>query len=95
MREELDRVIHQPIRTQIMAYLVGLGHCDYMSLKKALKLSDGHMSTHMRELIESGYVEMEKAFVENKPRTTYRLTLLGKKRFRQYITSLKSLIAKI
>ena len=90
--KELDKIIHQPIRTRIVAHLVNFGSSDYTSLKKALDLTDGHMSTHMRELLESGYVEMDKAFVENKPKTTYRITKEGKKRFTEYVGVLKSLI---
>lgn len=50
INNSIDKVIHQPVRTQIMAYLINVKTCDYMTLKKALKLTDGHMTTHMREL---------------------------------------------
>ena len=92
MKDDLDRVIHQPVRTKIMAYLVGREASDYATLKKALDLSDGHMSTHMKELIGSGYVEAEKAFVDKKPRTTYVITKLGKERFGDYVSALKRVI---
>jgi len=90
--EELDKVIHQPVRTRIMAYLANVKECDYTTLRDALQLSDGHMSTHMKELLTSGYIEMEKTFVNNKPKTTYRITKEGKKRFAAYVSSLKQLI---
>lgn len=90
---EIDKVIHQPVRTKIMALLVSVKECDYTTLKTKLGLSDGHMSTHMKELLESNYVEMEKAFVDNKPRTTYRVTKEGKKKFTQYVNTLKNLIS--
>lgn len=90
---ELDRVIHQPIRTRIMAMLVNIGECDYTTIKNTLQLSDGHMSTHMKELVSSEYVEMEKAFVENKPKTTYRITKLGRAKFVEYVKALKNIIA--
>lgn len=92
MKDELDKVIHQPIRTRIMAILVSQGECDYSSLKRQLELTDGHMSTHMKELLSSGYVEMEKAFVENKPKTTYSVTKEGKKKFAEYVNALKKVI---
>ena len=90
---DLDKVIHQPIRTRIMAFLANVKECDYTSLKNSLKLTDGHMSTHMKELLASGYVEMEKSFIENKPRTTYRITKDGKKRFLLYVNALKELVS--
>jgi predicted ArsR family transcriptional regulator len=93
MGKDLDQVIHQPARTKIVAHLVNFGACDYTSLKNTLGLSDGHMSTHMRQLVESGYVDVEKAFVDNKPKTTYKITKEGRKKFSEYIMALKKLIS--
>lgn len=76
-----------------MAHLINTGQCDYTALKNTLGLSDGHMSTHMKELLGAGYVEMKKTFVENKPKTTYKVTKEGKKRFAEYVNTLKALIA--
>jgi DNA-binding MarR family transcriptional regulator len=91
--EELDKVLHQPIRTRIMAFLAATKECDYTTLKNHLNLTDGHMSTHMKELLNSNLVEMEKEFVNNKPRTTYRITKEGKKRFLNYVAALKNLLS--
>lgn len=93
MKTDLDQIIHQPVRTKIIAYLVSGGACDFTTLKKALDLTDGHMSTHMKLLVENGYVDMEKTFVDNKPKTTYKISKDGKKKFAEYINSLKNLIA--
>lgn len=92
MEKALNRVLHQPIRTRIIALLVARGSCDYNSLKKEFNLSDGHMSTHMKELIEHGYVEAEKKFIDNKSRTTYYLTPVGREAFVGYVRSLKHII---
>jgi hypothetical protein len=35
---------------------------------------------------------MEKAFVKNKPRTTYRLTKHGKKKLEEYLNILKRIL---
>ncbi len=90
---ELDKVIHQPVRTKIMAYLINMGATDYTTIKQALSLSDGHMSTHMKELTSKKYIAMKKAFVDNKPKTTYNITILGKERFAQYLTQLKNILS--
>lgn len=89
---ELDQILHQPVRTKIMAYLIGVGSCDFTTLKKSLELSDGHMSTHMKLLVENGYVEVEKNFVDNKPKTIYKLTPEGKKKFSLYVEALKKMV---
>lgn len=90
---ELDKVIHQPVRTKIMAYLSSVKECDYTTLRNSLELSDGHMSTHMKELVASQYIEMEKTFVDNKPKTTYRITNAGRKAFTNYVSVLKDIIS--
>ncbi len=92
MPNELDQTIHQPIRTKIIALLLNSGECDYSRIKFSLDITDGHMSTHMKVLVGENYVEMEKSFVDNKPKTTYRMTKHGKKKFAEYIESLKKII---
>lgn len=92
MDQALNRVLHQPIRTRIMALLVARGSCDYNGLKKEFNLSDGHMTTHMKELVEHDYVKVKKTFVDNKSRTTYHLTPTGSAAFTQYIRLLKAII---
>lgn len=90
---ELDRVIHQPVRTRIMAYLASHGPTDYVTLRDSLGLTDGHMTTHMRELIGCDYVSFEKDFIDNKkPRTTYKLSAVGRKQFGAYIKALNEII---
>ena len=89
---ELDNLIHQPIRTKIMTYLANVGEADYTIIKKTLNLNDGHMSTHMKKLIEADYVGFKKEFVDNKPKTTYWLTKFGKQKYKDYIISIKQLL---
>ena len=92
MVNELDQVIHQPIRTKIIALLLNSGECDYSTIKNTLNISDGHMSTHMKVLVTEEYVAMEKTFVDNKPKTTYKITKHGKKKFSEYIDVLKKIV---
>ena len=75
-----------------MAYLVTARKADFSELKRALALTDGHMSTHMKLLVEANYVEAEKSFVANKPKTTYRLTGEGKRAFSEYVATLKKIL---
>ena len=89
---QLDEVIHQPVRTRIIAYLINCTECDYTSLKKYLGLTDGHMSTHMKVLIAKKYVSMTKCFVKNKPKTTYKIIDLGIDNFKNYLNTLKKII---
>lgn len=64
-------LLNRESKQDFVALLTARGSCDYNGLKKELGLSDGHMTTHMKELVEHAYVQVEKSFIDNKPRTTY------------------------
>jgi|TARA_B100002003_G_C13991429_1_gene479071 DNA-binding PadR family transcriptional regulator len=49
----------------------------------------------MTELSEAGFVEVEKGFVHNRPRTTYSLTAGGRRSLRAYKRTLVELISTI
>ncbi len=89
---ELNRILHQPIRTQIVAYLVAHEQCDYNTVKKLFDLSDGHMTTHMRELLGSGYVIAEKLTIDGKSKTIYHITSEGHVAFNEYVAELRKII---
>lgn len=93
MHEELDKILHQPIRTRIMAYLATQKSADYTTLRDMFLLTDGHMTTHMKELAENDYVSITKEFINNKPRTTYTITEKGTKAFLKYVATLKKIIS--
>lgn len=92
MSFDLDRILHQPIRTKIVSYLVVHQSCDFNTIKKLFHLSDGHMTTHMRELLDSGYVIVEKQIIEGKLKTVYHITDVGKQAFSNYVTMLKQIL---
>ena len=75
-----------------MAFLANIGECDYTHIKKSLNISDGHMSTHMKKLVSADYVICHKLFVDNKPKTKYKLSKLGKVKLKKYLESLKRII---
>jgi DNA-binding HxlR family transcriptional regulator len=90
--ENIDEVIHGRLRLGIMAYLVGAGTGDFVTLKQHLKSSDGNLSIHLRKLEEAGYVTIKKSFVDRKPRTEIAVTSLGRKAFVNYLDSISSLM---
>lgn len=88
----LDDVIHGRARLGIVAYLSGGEEADFVSLRAALKLSDGNLSTHLAKLEEAGYVRVKKRFVAKKPQTTVALTDAGRKAYIAYLDQLKQLL---
>jgi DNA-binding MarR family transcriptional regulator len=87
-----DSLIHQPIRTQIIAYLIKHEVMSFKMLKELLDVTDGNLSTHIKKLVEAGYVVEEKFFEGKRPKTNYTITPLGANKFKTYITTLKEFI---
>jgi len=88
---EIDSIIHAPVRLGIVSMLASVGELDFNSIGEQLELSDGNLSTHLRKLEESGYVECRKSFLDRKPRSTYRLLPKGRAAFERYINVLEKI----
>lgn len=81
---EVDRLIHEPARLMIMALLYVIESGDFTFLMSQTGLTWGNLSSHMSKLESAGYVEVEKEFVNRKPRTMLNLTEEGRAAFRTY-----------
>jgi DNA-binding MarR family transcriptional regulator len=93
---ELDKIIHQPVRLQIMSSLIALDvgeQVDFVYLREILNLTDGNLGAHLSKLEETGYIKVEKTFVERKPRTFVNATGKGRDAFDEHIAELKKIIA--
>ncbi len=94
---QLDNIIHQPIRLQIMAALVGLDkneQVNFIYLRNLLKLTDGNLGAHLSKLEEAGYVKLEKTFVAKRPCTFVSPTGKGRDAFNEHVKALEELIKK-
>jgi len=88
----LDTAVHGPLRLGIMTALQVDGALDFTTLKKRLHTVDGSLNSHLSKLEERGYITSKKAFVSLRPKTTYKITSIGRKAFADYIQSMKCLI---
>jgi predicted ArsR family transcriptional regulator len=88
----LNAVLHQPVRTRIVAYLKARGESTFVELKTALESSDGNLEAHMKKLTEAGYVAVRKVSGRGRPKTFYELTSSGKAAFHEYVAALNSLL---
>jgi DNA-binding MarR family transcriptional regulator len=90
---DFDKLVHQPTRLQIFAYLYQHGETPFSALKDDLDITEGNLSSHIQTMEEAGAVRVEKEFVDRKPQTTYELTEAGREKFEDHIGTLESLIA--
>jgi DNA-binding PadR family transcriptional regulator len=68
------------------------GPLDFTTLKRRLETVDGSLNLHLGKLEESAYITSRKAFVNLRPKTTYRITAAGRRALAGYLQSMKSLI---
>jgi hypothetical protein len=91
----LDTAVHGPIRLGIMTALQVDGALDFTTLKKRVDTVDGSLNLHLGKLEECAYITSKKAFVGLRPKTTYKISPLGRKALANYLQSMKNLIEYI
>jgi DNA-binding MarR family transcriptional regulator len=85
---EFDPVLLSQVRLGVVSVLLTRGQASFPELQGLLGLTQGNLSTHLKKLENAGYVEIEKAFVDRKPRTTVTLTKSGRKAFLRHVEQL-------
>ncbi len=92
---ELDEIIHQPVRLQIMAALLAAGsdaEVEFTFLRGRLGCTDGNLGAHLDKLTGARYVSARKVFVGRKPVTYLSATRMGRRAFEDHVTALQDII---
>ena len=71
---KIDRLIHEPSRYMLMAYLYVVEVADFLFLLRQTGMTWGNLSAYLGRLEAAGYVVIEKELLGKKPHTTVRLT---------------------
>ncbi len=82
--DDIDKLIHEPARLLVIAYLYVVESADFIFLRSQTGLTWGNLSSHISKLENAGYVTVTKEFVERKPHTMLQLTSAGRKAFETY-----------
>lgn len=92
-KPELDRVIHEPARLQIISYLATGGpEVAFTELGEKLDLSSGNLSVQLKKLEETGYLSIVKSFKDNRPLTSVTITKAGMEALKLYLDELEQMI---
>lgn len=86
---KLNRIIHDPARLLILTFLYPVPKLDYLSLRKAIKLTTGNLSRQLQILEKAGYVAIEKRFKGRYPQTICGMTKKGREALALYAQMLK------
>jgi len=88
----IDKLIHEPSRYMLMAYLCVVEIADFLFLLRQTGMTWGNLSAHLSKLEAAGYVAIEKGFLGKKPHTTVRLTDQGCSAFEEYRGNMKRVL---
>ena len=89
-----DDMIHPPTRLAIVSLLAAVEWADFKVIRDQVGLSDSALSKQLSTLEEAGYVQIRKAFIGKRPRTSARLTRAGLAAFKQHVAALQQLIER-
>ena len=80
----VDRLLHEPSRTVIMAILTAVESADFLYLQRETGLTKGNLSVHLSKLEQAGFVNIEKTYRGKKPLTLCHMTEEGRNAFAAY-----------
>jgi len=89
---EIDKLVHEPARYLIMAYLYVVDSADFLFLMRQTELTKGNLSAHLSKLEAAEYVEICKEFVNKKPHTMLKMTPKGRTAFDTYRVAMKQML---
>ena len=92
---DVDRLVHEPARYLIMAYLYVVESADALFLQRQMGLTWGNLSSHLSKLEASSYVAVEKEFRGKKPCTMISLTEKGREAFRGYRAAMQETLRSL
>ncbi len=92
---ELDRLIHEPARLRLVTLLYVVDEADFAYVADRTGMTAGNISSHMARLERAGYVEVDKSFVDRRPRTVYRLTAAGRTAVETYRREIDALLSGV
>jgi len=91
---QLNKVIHEQSRLKILLLLASSKTKDvpFIEIKKQLGFTAGNLSIQLKTLEEASYINVEKSFEDNKPKTSVSITKEGKKALVSYMNDLESML---
>lgn len=87
----IPEAFQSKLRLAILSSLL-TGQKSFSELKDITLATDGNLGAQIKKLADTGFVAVEKAFVNNKPQTTCIITEYGKRQFIEYVEMLENIL---
>ena len=91
----LNKIFDNRIRLGVMSVLIVNEEISFNDLKGVLEVTDGNLATHLVTLEENGFIKVHKGFIGRKTNTTYSITKLGEREFKDHVKALEGMIKGI
>ena len=91
----LNKIFDNRIRLGVMSVLIVNEEISFNDLKAMLEVTDGNLATHLVSLEENGFIKVHKGFIGRKTNTTYSITKLGEREFKNHLKILEGMIKGI
>lgn len=88
----MDELLLSKIRLGVIAELLTSPWVPFSDLQRATQTTNGNLGAHLAKLVDAGYIAEEKAFVNRRPQTRYRLTQSGRDAFTQHVREMQNLL---
>ncbi|MCB0735320.1 MAG: transcriptional regulator [Flavobacteriales bacterium] len=92
MIEGINKAFESRVRLGIMSALMVNDWLDFNAMKSLLDVTDGNLSSHISALEKLKFIDVRKEFVGKRPKTSYRVTPLGKRSFSDHLNALEKLL---
>lgn len=89
---QLDRLVHEPARLQILMFLQEVEEADFLYLQREGGFTQGNLSGHLSKLEDAGYIRIRKMFKGKMPLTVCRLTVAGEKALSAYCEQIRNIM---
>lgn len=93
MSKTIDELLLSRVRLGVVTALLANEWMSFGALADAAETTGGNLGAHLAKLVEAGYVQEEKRFVDRRPQSRYRLASHGRTAFFQHVEHLR-LLAK-
>lgn len=90
--DKLNKDFESRVRLGIMSILIVNEWIDFTEMKTLLNITDGNLASHSSALEKAQYIEVKKEFVGKKPKTSYKVTDLGRVAFKEHLNYLEKLM---
>ena len=90
----MDELLLSKIRLSVIAQLLTADRIPFSDLLRATQTTNGNLGAHITKLVDAGYLEEEKIFVDRKPQTRYSLTKIGRDAFVRHVREMQSLLSE-